>query len=225
MLAASPVIDSLSEEARRALLERAPARRLRRGQALVLAGDSGARTSLVTQGVVKLCARNADGESTILGLALAGELVGDIALLDGTLQPLDAIAATRCEVLSLSSDALLEALAASPAAALELARALARRHRWLCGAATERATSPVPARLAGRLLALVELLGHRRGGAADLELPVAQEDLGRLAGMSRESACKTLRSFQRAGVLTYRGRRLRILRLDALEVIRCSGRG
>jgi CRP-like cAMP-binding protein len=53
---------------------------------------------------------------------------------------------------------------------------------------------------------------------------VAQGDLGRLAGISRESTCKALRSFQSQGLLDYRGRRLRILRPDVLERIRCTGR-
>jgi CRP/FNR family cyclic AMP-dependent transcriptional regulator len=220
----SSVIDSLAPDARRGLLQRAAAQQLHRGQALHLTGESGARTHLLVRGVVKLCARNVDGGATILGLALAGDLIGDVALLDGRGQPLDAIAATRCDLMSLSSEALLEALASSPEAALEMARALARRHRWLSEAAMERSTSPVPARLAGRLLDLAAALGRAREGTVELELPVAQEDLGRLAGMSRESACKTLRALQRAGVLTYRGRRVRILRPDALERLRCCGR-
>ena len=83
--------------------------------------------------------------------------------------------------------------------------------------AVERTSSEVPARLAGRLLDLADLLGTVRQGAVEMELPLAQGDLGRLAGMCRESACKTLRRFKSQGLLDYRGRRLRILRPDALE--------
>jgi CRP-like cAMP-binding protein len=126
-------------------------------------------------------------------------------------------------VLGVPGALLVDAAARSHRAALELARSLARRNRWLCDAAVERSAGSVAARLAGRLLDLADALGQVGEGCVELELPLAQDDLGRLAGMSRESACKTLRHLQAAGVLAYRGRRLRILRPDALERIRCSG--
>jgi CRP-like cAMP-binding protein len=96
--------------------------------------------------------------------------------------------------------------------------------RWLYATTLERTSSEVPARLAGRLLDLGDLLGRIHQGALEIDLPVAQGDLGRLAGISRESTCKALRSFKSQGLLDYRGRRLRILRPDALERIRCAGR-
>lgn len=224
MYPSTPLLDPLDDDDRRALLGRAVARRLQRGQPLVMAGDRGRRAHLVARGVVKLVARNSDGQATILGLAVAGELVGELPLIDGLPQPLDAVAATPCEVLGLPGDDLARALLRSPPAALELARLLARRNRWLVDTATERTTSPVPARLAGRLLDLAEVIGRVSGDAVEMDLPLGQDDLGRLAGTSRESACKTLRRFQQAGLLAYRGRRLRILRPDALERIRCAGR-
>jgi hypothetical protein len=42
--------------------------------------------------------------------------------------------------------------------------------------------------------------------------------------MCRESTCKTLRRFQREGLVDYRRRRLRIMRPDALEEIKVTGR-
>jgi CRP-like cAMP-binding protein len=174
--------------------------------------------------VIKLLARSGEGHATILCLARPGDVLGEISALDGGPQPHDAIAATRCVVLGLDTDLLLEVLGRDPAAGLAVARAMARRMRWLCEATLERSTGTVPARLAGRLLDLGALLGRSHGEAIDIDLPLAQEDLGRLAGMCRESTCKALRSFKRDGLLDYRGRRLRILRPDALERIRCQGR-
>ncbi|MFN2488662.1 MAG: Crp/Fnr family transcriptional regulator [Actinomycetota bacterium] len=220
----SAVIDALDPADRARLLGRAVPRRLARGQAICLAGDRARRAHLVASGVIKLTARSGDGHSAILCLARPGEIVGEVAAIDGWPQPLDAIAATPADVVGVDADLLLELLARNAAAALEVARVMAQRARWLCDSALERSTSTVPARLAGRLLDLADLLGHPRGGAIEIELPLAQEDLGRLAGMCRESACKTLRAFKSEGVLDYRGRRLRILRPDALERIRCAGR-
>jgi CRP-like cAMP-binding protein len=218
------LLDALDAPARARLLERGVTRTLARGETLCLAGDRAHRAHVLLAGIVKMVARGLEGQTTIVWLARPEELLGEISLLDEEPQPLDLVAATRCVVLGVEGSVLSDALRASPAASLVVARTLARRFRWLCGSALERSTGTVPARLAGRLLDLAELLGSLQGSTIELELPLAQEELGGLAGMCRESACKALRTFKSEGLLDYRGRRLRILRPDALDRIRCAGR-
>lgn len=220
----SRIIDCLPPRERARLLDRAVARRVAPGEILYLAGDRERRVHIVTGGVVKMTARSAQGTETILCLALPGDVVGDIAAVDSLPQPLDAIAATRAAIVGLDADLFIEIVSASRIASIELSRALAARMRWICETALERTTGEVPARLAGRLLDLADLMGAVRQGAIEIDLPLAQRDLGRLAGMCRESTCKTLRRFKSQGMLDYEGRRLRILRPDALERIRCGGR-
>lgn len=220
----SPILDSLSEPERDRLLDRAVPRRLAAGEILYLAGDRDRRVHIVVRGVVKMTARDPQGSETIICLALPGDVVGDVAALDLLPQPLDAAAATRATVIGMDADLFVEIVTASRAASVELGRALAARIRWISDTAHERTTGEVPARLAGRLLDLADMIGAVRGGAIEMELPLAQRDLGRLAGMCRESACKTLRRFKSQGMVDYQGRRLRILRPDALERIRCGGR-
>jgi CRP/FNR family transcriptional regulator, cyclic AMP receptor protein len=219
----SSLLESLAATDRARLLERAVPRALGRGQSLYFAGEPVRRAYIVEAGVIKLSARNLQGRSTILGLALPGDIVGDIGALDGRPQPLDALAVTSSEVVGVDAALWLEMIGRTPSAALELARSLARALRYVYGSAAERTTGTCPARLAGRLLDLAEALGRTRTWGLELDLPLAQEDLGQLAGMSRESTCKTLRTFKRAGLLDYRGRRLHILRPQALEDIRDSG--
>ena len=220
----SPVLDALPERDRRALVERAVPRTIRRGQILYMAGERERRLHLVTDGIMKLTARDGSGNETILGLAVPGDLIGEVAAIDELQQPLDAVAATNASVLGIDADTFMDIVSRNGKAAVELARCLATRTRWMCDTAMERSNSEVPARLAGRLLDLADMLGRVDSGAVEVELPLAQADLGRLAGMCRESACKTLRSFKAKGVVDYRGRRLRILRPDVLEKIRCAGR-
>ncbi|MDQ3986570.1 MAG: Crp/Fnr family transcriptional regulator [Actinomycetota bacterium] len=219
-----PVIDLLDPRDRKKILDRSVCRRLSRGEPLYFAGDTSERAHVVRSGVLKLTARNLEGDETILCLATPGEIAGDLSILDGRAQPLDAIAATTVHVLGIDSMTLSEALARNPAATRALARQVGRRTRWILEAMLERTTSEVPARLAGRLLHLAELLGERRGPTIEMNLPLPQRDLGSFAGMCRESACKTLKRFRDEGLLEYRGRKLRILRPDSLERIRCAGR-
>ena len=218
------VLAAIHERDRQALLDRAVPRRLSQGDRLYLAGDRARRVHLVRSGIMKLVARGVEGAETILCLAVPGEPLGEVAAVDELPQPLDAVAATPAHLLGVDADHFVEAVFRSPAAARELAVLTARRQRWLCDTAVERSSAEVPARLAGRLLDLADLLGRVEDGAIAVDMPVSQSDLGRLSGMCRESACKTLRRFKRMGLVDYRGRRMRILQPAGLERIRCGGR-
>ena len=221
----SPLLAALSPSERSRLLARAVFRWLPSGAVLHLTGDRREWVHVVAAGIVKLSARDADGNETILGLALPGDLVGDAAVIDGLPQPTDALTATRCEICSLDAEVLRAVLAANPAAALTAARGLAARLRWVGEAALERSSGDLSAKLAGRLLDLALRLGRSERGAIEVDLPLGQADLAKLAGMCRESACKTLRGFKSEGLVDYetRGRRLRILRPDLLERVKHEG--
>lgn len=205
-------------------MDRGVTRALEAGEILYLAGDRERRVHIVVRGVIKMTARDAQGAETILFLAMPGDVVGDVAALDDLPQPLDAVAATRGTVVGVDADLFVDVISASRSAVLELGRALAGRTRWVCETALERTSSEVPARLAGRLLDLADLIGYVNQGTIEMELPLAQRDLGRLAGMCRESACKTMRRFKSQGMVDYEGRTVRILNPAALERVRSGGR-
>ncbi|HEX2295607.1 MAG TPA: Crp/Fnr family transcriptional regulator [Actinomycetota bacterium] len=221
----SPVLDPLTPNERDRLLARAVDRRLHRGDTLAFAGTPAERVHVVTAGVLKLVGRDVDGGETILGLCLAGDVAGAVAAVDGGAHPYDYVAATAVTALGIDAALFVDVVGRNPGACLALGALLGRRVRWLCDAALERTSAHVAARLAGRLLDLAELLGRRRGSQIDVELPFPQRDLGGLAGMCRESACKTLSRWKSEGTVDYEGRELRILRPDVLSRIRCAGRG
>ena len=220
----SPLIETLTPSERERLLDRAVPRVLARGETLYLAGDLERRVHLVTEGLLTLAARDGAGEETLLGLAVPGDIVGDSSAVDGDPQPFDVIAATRSTVVGMDADVFLDIVSHNGRTALELARTIAMRTRWLSAIAMERVHNDVSARMAGRLLDLAELLGRMRSGTIEMELPLSQTEMGRLAGVCRESASKTLNRMRDSGILDYSGKTLRIYRPDALEKIRCAGR-
>lgn len=218
------VLAALQERDRHRLLDRGVPRTVERGETLHFAGERAERVHLVTEGVLKFVARDGSGNETILGLGAPGDVVGELGIIDGLTQPLDVIAATDTHVIGIDAEAFMEAVTATPQAARAFLECQAARLRWVYATTLERSAGTVPARLAGRLLDLADMIGRVEDGAVALELPLQQTELGRLAGVCRESACKTMRSFKADGFVDYRGRKLRILRPDVLERIRCAGR-
>jgi CRP-like cAMP-binding protein len=221
----SPVLAAMTHSDRSLLTSRAIPKSISPGEHIYIAGDRTPSIHLLTNGVVKLLATSPEGDETILALATPGDFLGDVAALEGLGQPLDAVAATACEVLAIDTELFLTALHRNSEASLAIAETLAARVRWMCDTAAERTTFPVPARLASRLLDLADTIGRVESGAIQLDVAFDQSDIARLSGMCRETACRTLRRFKKAGVVDYdRKKGLRILRPDVLERVRCMGR-
>lgn len=217
-----PLLRALDESERGGVTRHARHVTMERGRSFIWAGTEASTVYLLLAGVVKLVARDANGGETILALAPPGEMVGDMAALAGRAHFFDGVAATACSTAAIPAEVIVGALSRSPRAALIVASSVARRMEALSRSTVERASADVPARLAGRLLYLAEVLGRQREDGVEVDLPLRQADLGRLADMSRESTCKTLNKFQRAGLLDYQQSRLRILRLDELRALRVS---
>ena len=194
------------------------------GDTLHHTGERSERVHIVARGILKFVARDGNGNETILGLAAPGEIVGELCEIDGLDQPLVVIAATASDVMSVDAQTFMEAVISSPNSARALLEQQATRLRWVYSTALERSAGAVPARVAGRLLDLADMIGSVDEGAVAVDVPMRQTDLGRLAGVCRESTCKTLRRFKSEGLVDYRGQKLRILRPDILERIRCGAR-
>lgn len=220
----SPVLDALTPHDRDLLLDRAVHRPAARNELIFIRGEHSDRVHLIERGLVKLVGRNRGGDETILALALPGEFLGEVSTLDRVGEPFDAVASSECLLLSIDGEMFMEVLARDGGAALALAEQIGARLRWIADTTVERTSSDVAGRVAGRLLDLADLLGREDDGILSVDIPFPQEDIGRLAGVCRESVCKTLGGFRRRGLVDYSGRRLRILRPDMLEKLRCRGR-
>lgn len=218
----SPVLAALTGIELERLLAASATRHVERGSYLAVAGELPLSVHLVESGLVKLMAADARGAEVILGLVAEGDLVGDFAALDHGGQEIDALAVTPLTVTTFDGPTFVHIVTGSRAATLEVARAAVRRSRALTRITLEKAAAPVAERLAGSLLDLAEVLGTRKGGTIAMEMPFGQADLGNLAGMSRETTCKTMRRLRAKGLISYRGKSMTILRPELLERLRCG---
>lgn len=220
----SPILSALPDDDLAYILGRGRLETYSEGDLIFITGDLPRSIYLVEDGVVKLSTIDGRHREVIVGLSLAGDLVGEVAALEDRAHPFDATAAGPCAVASMPAEELLAVLERSPRASIELARSLSTKLRLMARQTVERTTGPARARLAGRLLELADTLGRMNSGQIEIHLPFSQEELARLSGMCRETACKSLSTLRAQGVLDYEGRRIRVLRPDVLERISCGAR-
>jgi CRP-like cAMP-binding protein len=128
-------------------------------------------------------------------------------------------------VLHLAPGAWNACAAAEPSLNLKMAASIGKRISRLQKKLEELSRTGVEGRVASTLLELAADHGSPGpGGSIRLEVPLSQEDLGRLAGTTRETCSSIVAEFARRGYV--RGGRLRgmlVLDVPALEALAESG--
>jgi CRP-like cAMP-binding protein len=193
-----------------ALREIGTTRRLRARQVLLRKGTEGSELFLILRGHLKVATANEDGRELVLRIMGPGELVGEIALLDGGRRSATIIALEPVELLAMRRSALLDLLRRRPEVALKLLELVASRLRSLSELFEDTTSRRLPLRLARRLLSLARSFGNRGPAGLHIELGLSQQDLGEMVATSRESVNKQIRAWTDAAVLTMNRRRITI---------------
>jgi CRP/FNR family transcriptional regulator, cyclic AMP receptor protein len=196
LLRVNPLFADLGPEVIDCLAEMATTRMLRAGEMLFQVGDPGDTLYGIRRGEIRIETGTEAGRRIVLNSLGAGDLFGEIALLDGHERTADAVAAVASEVFVLRRSDLLAYLTREPDVAIRLIGLLCSRIRYIAGQMNELATLSLGARLARRLTVLAEDFGN--------EIQISQEQLGAFVGGTRESVNRQLQVWRRAGYIDLR---------------------
>ena len=204
---------------RRAVLAASELQRLAAGEMLFRQGDevptgSGCFYGVVSGGI-KASSLRADGKEAILVVLEAGNWFGEISLIDGQPRTHDATGVGEAELLALPRDAF-DTLMKRPGFALAVCQLLAGRVRGLYGLVEDATLRSTRARVARRLLLLA------RGGASMERtprpvVPVSQEALAMMLGISRQTLSKELQGLVQAGAVVLGYGKIEIASAGELE--------
>lgn len=195
LLGRTPLLRKLPAEALAKLAGFAHLRPMAKGETLFRRGDPGTGLLLVVKGRIRVSVPSSEGRDGVLNLVRAGEVVGEIALLDGHARTADAVADTDGEVMLLERRDLLPLLAENGALALALMEVLCERLRQTSAQVEALMFQETGPRIARALLQLSAV--QRLASVA-----VTQKQLGEMAGTSRESANRTLKAWEARGLVT-----------------------
>src|SRR5437762_11521379 len=125
-----PYFADLEPEAFDQLCRYAKHSTLKRGATIFSKGDPGISLFAVISGTVKISISSPDGRNAILNLIGAGEIFGEIALLDGSARSADAIANTACELFTIDRREFIPFVRSQPPLAMRFIELLCARLRW-----------------------------------------------------------------------------------------------
>ncbi len=201
-------IDELMRSAR---IVEVPARR-----AVFHTGECGDSLYVILSGKVKVSLLSADGKEAILSLMGAGEVFGEMSLLDGLPRSATVTSLEDCRLMQIGRQDFVQFLKRHADVALKLLAALSQRLRTTNKLVENLSFHHLPSRLARLLLDLGQRHGKAEPNGVEIGLRLSQEELGNLVGASRESVNKQLRAWVDSGVLEYRQGAIVIRKVDVL---------
>jgi len=202
---------------RNALIARAHMRRFDAGETIFLMGTLHDSMIAVLDGEVRISVPSAEGKEVMLAIVHAGEVFGEIAMLDGKPRSADAKALTACNLAVLDRRDVLAVLERNPTAWLGLVEVLCSRLRQTDQHLVEVALLGLPQRLAKTLLRIIDAARSQTANRSELRL--WQYELANLVGASRENVNKCLHEWQRAGIIRMEKRVIKIADRAALEAM------
>ena len=181
-----------------AILEQLAARMTRRtvarGTPLFSRGDPGTGLLGILSGTVKISVLAPDGRELVINMIQAGEIFGEIALLDGRPRTTDASAMTDCELIVIERRDFIPLVQSKPEIALKFIEILCGRLRHTTGQLEDTVFLELPGRLAKALLHMCG--ADEKTDKAPRRISITQRDIGQVIGMSRESTNKQLRAWE-----------------------------
>ena len=212
-----PFLAALPAREREALAGVVKRRRFGKGQVIFHKDDPGQSLFIIAEGAVSIYLPSPQGADLVLALLGAGDFFGDLALLDGELRTASAAAVEETETLVLLREEFLRLVTSRPEAVLAVLSVVTHRLREADEMAGDLAFLDVGGRLAKKLLELAAAHGVPGPQGVLLDVPLTQEELASMVGVTRESVNRHLALFRRLGLVDSEGRRFVLLDPEALQ--------
>ncbi len=211
--AAPATISDLAAASRRRVLQR--------DEVLFIAGTRATTVCVVATGTLRVFATSAAGNESTLAVIHAGELVGELGVLDDVPRSASIGAIRRSDVIEIPAHAFRSAYDNDPAIARRLVTLLSNRMRAVNDGFADLTYLDLGGRVAKYLLG-----ESMRQKGSTITLALTQADLGRLLGGARQSVNQVLQALERSGMVELDGhRKVRIVDEEALRDRASSGSG
>jgi CRP/FNR family cyclic AMP-dependent transcriptional regulator len=212
VLRINPIFQGLPADILMSIGELCRSRAYRRGQIIFEEGSPGTKLYGVIAGRIMITTNSRDGQELHLNVIEPGEVVGEIAFLDGGVRTASGRAADACTVFEIDRTPFFELMARHPTLSAHLLQLVCKRVRWMTKLVADSAFLSVPERLATRLRDLARPALR----PSESEVRISQAELAQFLGISRQVVNGYLRAWQREGRVELARGTIRIRDLSAL---------
>lgn len=210
--AAVPIFATLDPATRDELAAESRVRHYPEGQILCSEGDPGSELLVLEAGQVRVSRFSQGGQETVLAEVDAPTAFGELALIDGAPRAATLTATSDVRIRYLHREIVMGLLEREPAVAIAMMQSLTAMVRSANERLADMVSLDVPGRLAKWLLRHADQDGR-------VVLEQSQEELALAIGTTRVTVNRSLRRFERLGLIAVTGDDLRLQDARALQSI------
>jgi CRP-like cAMP-binding protein len=208
---------SLNSDEREALQGLGVRRNFPRGAVLMFQNEPDGRVMLLLAGRVKVTRLDHDGHETLLSIRDPGDVLGELALIDGLPRIATVTALEPIEALVTGVETFRRHLESTPRVAVALLEVVSRRFRETTLKRSQFSASDTMGRLAARIVELAERYGESSDEGVTVTSPLSREDLAAWTGASRAGVAHALQALRELGWVHTERRVLLVRDLQALR--------
>jgi CRP-like cAMP-binding protein len=209
----------LSEDDREYLLARGTRRRFRANAFVLMEGDPSDHVHVLVSGWVRVSTIVEDGREVLFGLRGPGEVLGDLAAINGWARTASCRAIEPCTTVQLTGAQFLAVLRTRPEIAIATLKTVAVRLRAAESARIDSAAFDVSRRVAVVLVRLAEEHGRRVPEGVVIEAALSQADIAAQIGAARRTVARALAMLRQRGIVETGRRRILIRQLRVLRAL------
>ena len=176
-------------------------------------GEIATAMMVVVQGGVRISAPATAGDDVTFATIRAGEVFGEIALIDGYERSADAVSIEETELLIVENDNFIPFLQKNPELCIRLLKVLCSRIRQTNVLLEDFSYLDLRRRLAKRLIYM------SGSGGADISVRVSQSQLMVMMGVSKDAIENEIQSWVHAGVISVEADWITVVDADMLSVL------
>lgn len=206
-----PLFSELSDRDLDRIIYLASRQKYHKDNMILIEEEIGSTMFIILSGRVKISRISDDGREVILSILSDGDFFGEMSLLDGHTRSANVTATEGSELLVIRREQFLQMLKDFPQIAINLLKELAQRIRKSDEHIKSLSLQDATGRVATTLLRIAEDSGMFRKGQVEIsELPL-QQDLANMAGTSRETISRVIKSLTEDGFLKKQSGKIIIL--------------
>jgi CRP/FNR family transcriptional regulator len=219
ILMALPVFAGLSDRDWERVVDLFSERHYQKNDYVFLEGEPPEALYIVKTGKVKVLRHSTDGKDVVLRVAGPGQLLGTVAVFDGSGYPGTAQVIEDCSLLVVARNDCLTLVGRYPVFALVVIADMGQRLRSSAEQIRSLAVERVEQRIARVLLKLAESAGSDIAEGRVIEMPLTRQDVADMTGTTVETAIRVMSKFRRSELIRTRRGKVVLVDIDALNEI------
>jgi len=203
-----PLFSELKKEELEDIANMAMQQTFKKDNMVLIEEEVGSTMFVIMKGRVKISRISDEGREVILSILVDGDFFGEMAILDGQTRSANAVTLEETNMLLLRRDNFLQILHKYPQVAINLLKELAHRLRRSDAQIKSLSLQNALGRVASTLLRIADDSGIIKHGRVEISHLPPQQDLANMAGTSRETISRVIKSLNQLGYVQKQGSKL-----------------